>query len=109
MNAWAGEAGGWHRADFGEVAFGEQILGLPARAAFEVAASAWCADGAAAFQPAEYPGLKDLLFLHVVPKMLMRRKDPLVVSTLDRAKSCSSISHFCHRFAVCLGGITEFP
>lgn len=58
-------------------------LGLPARAAFEVAASAWCADGAGAFQLAEYPGPKDLLFLHVVPKMLMRRKDALVVSTLD--------------------------
>lgn len=52
-------------------------LGLPAAAAFEVAASAWCADGAGAFQPAECPGLEDLLFLHVVPKMLMRRKPAL--------------------------------
>lgn len=84
-------------------------LGLPARAAFEVAASAWCADGAGTFQLAEYPGLKDLLFLHVVPEVLMRRKDALVVGALDRGRRCSSISQFCHRFAVCLGGITEFP
>lgn len=56
-------------------------LGLPAAAAaaaaFEVAACAWCADGAGAFQPAENPGLEELLCLHVVPKMLMRRKHAL--------------------------------
>lgn len=46
-------------------------------------ASAWCADVAAAFQLAKYRGLKDLLFLHVVPKTLMRRKDALVVGALD--------------------------
>lgn len=75
-------------------------LGLPARAAFEVAAAAWCADGAGTFQPAEYPGLKDLLFLHVVPKTLMKRKDALVVSALHRVRRCSSIPQFCHSFAV---------
>lgn len=59
-------------------------LGLPAAAAaFEVAAPAWCADGAGAFQPAECPGL-ELLLLHVVPEMLMRRKH-----ALDRARRCS--------------------
>lgn len=47
-------------------------------------ASAWRADVTAAFQLAKRHGLKDPLFLHVVPKMLMKRKDALVVSALDR-------------------------
>lgn len=47
-------------------------------------ASAWRADVAGALQLAKYRGLTDPLFLHVVPKMLMKRKDALVVSALDR-------------------------
>lgn len=46
-------------------------------------AAAWCADVAGAFQHAKHCGLKDRLFLHVVPKMLIKRKDALVVSGLD--------------------------
>lgn len=81
---------------------------LPACTAFEVAASCiclvcrccWC-----------IPACKvSWLFLHVVPKMLMERKDALVVSALDReSEDPISFPSSATDTPSTLGGITQFP
>lgn len=72
----------WHLEISGRLHLVSRSGRLPACTAFEVAASCiclvcrcrWC-----------IPACKvSWLFLHVVPKMLMKRKDALVVSALDR-------------------------
>lgn len=85
---------------------------LPASTVFEVAAasSAWCADVAGAFQLAKYRGLKDLLLLHVVPKILMKRKDALVVSALNReSEDPVSFPSSATDLPCPLGGVAWFP
>lgn len=55
-------------------------------------------------------GLKDRLFLHVVPKMLIKRKDALVVSGLDsESEDLSSFPNSATDLPGTLGEITQLP